>query len=359
MHSTKNIFGQSNIEFTNIKGEDIPDSQYFQIPGTSISKLKLLDPDCGGSPEKYQSGFDFGFNASLAVGTAVHELILQPKEFTLSDYTNKPSAKLGLFCEYVVQYRKQGMKIYEALDKASVKANYYAGKFTEKRRKDAIKQGLEYYLKAIRGEFKDSDIVVDKKTYDTVLACIDSYNRNWDIQNIVKPGILEPKQYLNEIALFSTIKVTLPKGEVVEIPFKGKLDSVVIDHETKTIYLNDLKTTSSQIQYFMGYWSGDNFVNGSFQKLKYYFQMATYLIVLQKYCREVLGLTDYSYKANMFVLETTGEHKSANYPVSQGYINEGVKTMKELLVRLAFHIKYGFDKNIEDYENIPGTEGII
>ena len=61
----------------------------------------------------------------------------------------------------------------------------------------------------------------------------------------------------------------------------------------------------------------------------------------------------------MFVLETSGEHKSANYPVSQGYIDEGVKTMKELLVRLAFHIKYGFDKNIEDYENISGTEGII
>ena len=92
-----NTFSQSKIVFSNISGQDMPDADYFKISATSISKLKLLDPDCGGSPEKYQSGFDFGFNASLAVGTAVHELILQPEEFTLSDYTNKPSAKLGFF----------------------------------------------------------------------------------------------------------------------------------------------------------------------------------------------------------------------------------------------------------------------
>ena len=68
MDLLKNIFGLSHIEFTNIKGEDLPDSQYFKIPGTSISKLKLLDPECGGSPEKYQNGFTFGYNASLETG---------------------------------------------------------------------------------------------------------------------------------------------------------------------------------------------------------------------------------------------------------------------------------------------------
>ncbi|MBQ1999966.1 MAG: hypothetical protein II220_10895 [Spirochaetales bacterium] len=34
----------------------------------TFSKLKLLDPECGGSPEKYQNGFTFGYNASLETG---------------------------------------------------------------------------------------------------------------------------------------------------------------------------------------------------------------------------------------------------------------------------------------------------
>lgn len=190
MDLLKSIFGLSHIEFTNIKGKDIPDSQYFKIPGTSISKLKLLDPDCGGSPEKYQNGFTFGYNASLEIGTAVHELFLQPEDFQLSDYTGRPSAKLGLFVEKVAEYRKRGEKGLEALKMASDDVDYYKGKLSKKRIQEAIKKGLDYYLKIMHGVFDTTPetIVVDEKTHQNVIACLDSINRNWDIQNIIKPN---------------------------------------------------------------------------------------------------------------------------------------------------------------------------
>ena len=355
------IIGKAAVVFENVNGQDMPDADYFKIPATSISKLKLLDPECGGSPEKYQNGFTFGYNASLETGTAVHELFLQPEDFQLSDYTGRPSAKLGLFVEKVAEYRKKGESGLEALKKASDDVDYYKGKLSSKRIREAISKGWDYYSRLMKGEFDTTpeSVVLSEKTHEAVVNCLNSLNNNWDIQNIIKPNLLEPKQFLKEIALFADIKVTLPKGEIINIPFKGKLDSVVIDPETKTIYLNDLKTTSSFISNFMGYWSGDNFITGSFGKMKYYFQMATYLVVLQMYCRQILHLDDYSYKSNMFVVETTGEHKSANFPVSQAYIDLGIQTMKELLVRLAFHQLYGFDKSIEDYDNLSGTQGAI
>ena len=80
----------------------MPDSEYYALKGyTSISRLKLLNPALGGSPEKYIQGFDFGYNESLLLGTVVHSQILQPDDFELSEYEGKPTGKLGLFIEKV------------------------------------------------------------------------------------------------------------------------------------------------------------------------------------------------------------------------------------------------------------------
>ncbi len=50
----------------------MPDSEYFGLKDyTSISRLKLLDPRHGGSPEKYQEGFSYGYNESLLLGTII------------------------------------------------------------------------------------------------------------------------------------------------------------------------------------------------------------------------------------------------------------------------------------------------
>lgn len=63
-------FDNFKIKFLDINGGDIPDSEYFALKGyTSVSRLKLLDPRHGGSPEKYKEGFTFGYNESLLLGT--------------------------------------------------------------------------------------------------------------------------------------------------------------------------------------------------------------------------------------------------------------------------------------------------
>ena len=307
-------FSECKIRFLNIKGEDMPDSEYYSLKGfTSISRLKLLDPRHGGSPQKYSQGFDFGYNESLLLGSAVHAAILQPDDFEISDYKNKPAGKLGFFVEKVYENRKSGMKIVDSIEKASIDANYYAGKLTKKILRNAMKLGLDYYLRLSNGEFNPENgkekYVLSKKLYDSAHACINSINRNGAIQRILSQNLFEPKEFYNEIALFSDIEVVFPDGVSTIIRFKGKLDSVVWDPEKKILYLNDIKTTSKGLSYFMGYIYNDVPYDGVFEHRSYYTQLYIYSVLLQMYFQKILGIDDYTLYTNIFAVETTGEYR--------------------------------------------------
>ena len=346
-------FSECKIRFLNIKGEDMPDSEYYSLKGfTSISRLKLLDPRHGGSPQKYKQGFDFGYNESLLLGTAVHAAILQPDDFEISDYQNKPAGKLGFFVEKVYENRKSGMKIVDSIEKASIDANYYAGKLTKKILRNAMKLGLDYYLRLSNGEFNPENgkekYVLSKKLYDSAHACINSINRNGAIQRILSQNLFEPKEFYNEIALFSDIEVVFPDGVSTIIRFKGKLDSVVWDPEKKILYLNDIKTTSKGLSYFMGYIYNDVPYDGVFEHRSYYTQLYIYSVLLQMYFQKILGIDDYTLYTNIFAVETTGEYRSESFRINNSYIELGKKEFKELMVRLAWHTTYGFDKDFPE-----------
>ena len=346
-------FSECKIRFLNIKGEDMPDSEYYSLKGfTSISRLKLLDPRHGGSPQKYKQGFDFGYNESLLLGSAVHAAILQPDDFEISDYQNKPAGKLGFFVEKVYENRKSGMKIVDSIEKASIDANYYAGKLTKKILRNAMKLGLDYYLRLSNGEFNPENgkekYVLSKKLYDSAHACINSINRNGAIQRILSQNLFEPKEFYNEIALFSDIEVVFPDGVSTIIRFKGKLDSVVWDPEKKILYLNDIKTTSKGLSYFMGYIYNDVPYDGVFEHRSYYTQLYVYSVLLQMYFQKILGIDDYTLYTNIFAVETTGEYRSESFRINNSYIELGKKEFKELMVRLAWHTTYGFDKDFPE-----------
>lgn len=282
----------------------------------------------------------------------MHAAILQPDDFEISDYQNKPAGKLGFFVEKVYENRKSGMKIVDSIEKASIDANYYAGKLTKKILRNAMKLGLDYYLRLSNGEFNPENgkekYVLSKKLYDSAHACINSINRNGAIQRILSQNLFEPKEFYNEIALFSDIEVVFPDGVSTIIRFKGKLDSVVWDPEKKILYLNDIKTTSKGLSYFMGYIYNDVPYDGVFEHRSYYTQLYIYSVLLQMYFQKILGINDYTLYTNIFAVETTGEYRSESFRINNSYIELGKKEFKELMVRLAWHTTYGFDKDFPE-----------
>ena len=277
---------------------------------------------------------------------------MQPDDFEISDYQNKPAGKLGFFVEKVYENRKSGMKIVDSIEKASIDANYYVGKLTKKVLRNAMKLGLDYYLRLSNGEFNPENgkekFVLSKKLYDSAHACINSINRNGAIQRILSQNLFEPKEFYNEIALFSDIEVVFPDGVSTIIRFKGKLDSVVWDPEKKILYLNDIKTTSKGLSYFMGYIYNDVPYDGVFEHRSYYTQLYIYSVLLQMYFQKILGIDDYTLYTNIFAVETTGEYRSESFRINNSYIELGKKEFKELMVRLAWHTTYGFDKDFPE-----------
>lgn len=115
--------------YDTIKHAKISDEEYFSSKYKqciSNSKLKLIDIEEGGSPEKYKIGLKSSFNPSFQIGTAVHELVLESEEFILYPKCEKASAKQGYCIDFIKKYRKQGLSIRDSIDKARIDADYYA-----------------------------------------------------------------------------------------------------------------------------------------------------------------------------------------------------------------------------------------
>lgn len=309
----------------------------------SNSRLGLINPDQGGSVELYKTGISSGYSDSFELGSIVHGVLLQPERYTISDI-RKPSGKLGQFADKMYKYSKEGMSFNDAVNKASIDADYYAGKLTEKRLTTAVESCTPYWVQRKEREKEIINLETDKSTlyiseamaqkFECCLTGIDNEPR---IKSLLCPqGILEAAETYNEYAIFAEVDITID-GVVTRKKVKAKLDNYTVNHETEEVTLNDLKTTGKPIGFFMG-----NLVkidgqedkvwyDGSFQHFHYYRQMGMYLWLLNCAMHFNKGI-DYKLKVNMLVVETTGEFKSRVYSVSKKQIQQGLDEFKKLMI---------------------------
>ena len=267
----------------------LTDEQYFSKDYgefVSNSKLGLINPDEGGSLEKYNAGYSGDYNESFELGSAVHAIVLQPEEYNIAPI-RKPTGKLGLFADKAYDIMKQGLlpddnMIYE---RASAEANYYAGKLTDKRLETALaackpywkdRKEYEYLLK--EGIDKEQ-IYLSAPMFEKYTQCMLGISENPKVKETLYPeGLLSKAEVFNEYAIFAEVVITLDDGTTKRLKLKSKLDNFTVNHETKELTLNDLKTSGKPVKYFMGNWVrelGGNKVwyDGSFQKYHYYRQM--------------------------------------------------------------------------------------
>lgn len=326
-----------------VRVEIMSDEEYFSDKYKdyiSNSKLGLINPAEGGSGEKFDQGFDTKYSESFELGTAVHATMLSPDEYTISNLI-KPSGKLGIFVEEVYKLRKKGYKIIDAVQEASITSNYYAGKLSEKRLQNAIKQGLYFYL----GLWKVEEEIGKKTLYlsDSMkykyTECVLSLKTNDKVRLTLSPGYFEnPCEIANELAIFADFKVTINGKESI-VKFKGKIDNLVINFEEYYISLNDLKTTGKPVNYFMGNWvdqeNGEKvWYDGAFQKYHYYRQVAIYMMLLQAFLSKTDDVKGFKYTSNIVVVETFPPFTSKVYKIKNPQITAGLKEFKELIIKV-------------------------
>lgn len=329
-----------------IKLLDISDEEYFgsgYAEYISNSRLKLINPDQGGSPQLYKQGLgSLGTSDSLIRGSAVHCIVLQPEDFVIAPLTTRPTAKLGMLAdELYPKYCEKNSVTTEEIIEASNKVDYYKGKITPERVTDILQKCTPYFEGRrdwiTRSRDTRAPIFLDGKSWDVVTQCIDSVSKDSAIQKLLHPkGLTMDPIVVNEGTLLMDVKATVD-GTEVTLKLKAKLDSFIVDKEQNRIVLNDLKTTGHLLK---------DFGEFSFVNFHYSRQMAMYLWMLKLYVAKEYGLEHPEMYANMMVVSTIPDYRSGIYKCNTEEIANGFREFKRLLRMVAYCEVYGYDGSL-------------
>ena len=317
----------------------IPDEIYFSEQYSkyvSNSRLGKLNPRQGGSPEQFFAPFvPSGYSAALEMGSAVHELTLQPEFFELADDLGKPTAKLGAMADALYPVFVKGDVTPEDVIEASDKVDYYKGKMTTDLINKVLTSCTPYWEKRSSTELsleQDKEFIhMDTRSMEVVKSCVEALNNNTQVQRLLHPeGLIEQPIIANEQAILMDVKATCPNGKEFILHLKSKLDNYTIDTENNTIIVNDVKTIGKILSEF------DN----NIAKFHYSREMAMYLYLLKLCAMKFHGMENPKIQANYLVVSTIPDFYTKVQPVTYGQIVQGFKEFQTLLKYVAYQIGY-------------------
>lgn len=317
---------------------EMSDEEYFSDKWAgyiSNSKLALINPDQDGSPQIYKEGLSKHpkYSDSLVFGSAVHELVLQPKEFAVVNNVDRPTAKMGAMADelYKTFLSNKGVVSDKDIIAASDKIDYYKGKMDSIKIENVKDKCINYWWDRRDWETEHNNlgtepIYLDHKSREKLQLCLASVEANKEVQDLLHPkGVFEEPISMNEAALFMDVKAE-HEGKETILKLKGKLDNFTIDTETNEVVLNDLKTT--------GHWLID--FGDSFKKYHYNRQMAMYAWMLRSYVEKQYNIKPSSLMANMLLVCTVPDYRAGVFRVTNSEIRKGFLEFKDLLQRVAY-----------------------
>lgn len=214
----------------------ISDEEYFSSKYSeyiSNSRLKYINPDQDGSPSKYKNGIQQEATRSLQLGSAIHEVFLQPESFSLEEDLGRPSAKLGDVCDYAMKKRIEGESIYTSIVSACNEIGYYANSLTANRIRQIISKGFPYYIKSkVIGN--TNKIILSSKDREICVNCLNSLNSHNGAMKLIRPTDMfgDAIASYNEDAIFMDVKCEY-NGKSTILKLKMKADNWTIDQDSK------------------------------------------------------------------------------------------------------------------------------
>lgn len=319
--------------------EKIDDKIYFTSSvyknRISNSRLSLLNPNQDGTPEKFFSGFKQSFNASFALGSAVHEQILQPDLFKLAEDTGKPTAKMGGMADELYDIYCQGDISDDDIIKASDKIEYYKGKMTPERIQDVRDKCSTYWANRYKYELDLEEIreirYLDYPMLEKAKSCIESLQSNQLVNDLLHPkGLIKDPISECEQAILLDVKATMPNGKEIILHLKAKLDNYTIDPESNIIKVNDVKTHGQMLNTF------------DEAKVKYHYnrEIAFYMYLLSLIAKYVYNMDNPKKQANYLVVSTVPNFYSKVVPITFKEIRQGFYELQKLLRYSAYLMCY-------------------
>jgi hypothetical protein len=206
-------------------------------------------------------------DAHLVNGKLVHGLLLEPEKFNeqfLVSPDNLPTGNTRTVVDRVfahhVELAKNGdertslVEFTDAIIDILKDMNLHQSLKTDQQRIDKIfTPEATNYWNFLRS--KGNKTLIDQETHDFCNNAVEIIKTNKDICKLIACNVTEfdNKEIFNEIKLNCNVN-----GR--KFGLKGIIDNLVIDHDEKIVYINDVKTTSKDLKdfpetiEFYGYW---------------------------------------------------------------------------------------------------------
>lgn len=329
---------------------------YFEVgitpenPVLSSSLIRHLRPGDGGSIEKLRyelENYDAlreqrSYNFSLEYGTLLHKYMENPGAFAIADFT-RPGEKVVDVVEATFQAclgRTNG--VYEHIgglhdwgDIILVACNaleYYPKWKDDTRVNKIIEQGEEYFNFLVE---KGDSHVLNEKEHEILTNVIDK----WVTSELYAPD--NQIEWLREVPILWE-QVT-PWGR---IKAKSLLDKLYINHGTRTIIIEDIKTTRSIVGFIarddvrMGF-GGEperRMIPGPFISYRYYRQLAFYRRAVNYQIAANGGNpSEYNIECRILAFENGPPYSIKMYKAPEEWLKAGDEEIDEAFAELKYY----------------------
>lgn len=200
-------------------------------------------------------------------------------------------------------------------------ANLYQSLKTDLQRTEKIltEENKSYFTFLINSQDKT---IVDEPTLNTCKLGVEALKSNKEVRSLLQ---LDKSEEDVHIESYSELPIEAD-GEHLPFGFKGILDNIVIDKESKTIFINDLKTTGKPLVDFPE----------SVQYYKYWVQATIYVrLVFHKFLKDLPDLKEWNLYFTFIVIDKYNQV----YPfqVSMETMNIWQQDFEELTDILKYH----------------------
>ena len=270
-------------------------------------------------------------DSHLVQGKIVHALLLEEEKFN-DQFIISPSKLPGDSIKIVIDrvfahyqelsqngdLRTELVDFDQAILDVMVDMNYHQSLKTDQQRLDKIitPEAISYwsFLKT-----KGNKTLIDQDSYDFCKNAVELIKTNKELCTLIGCNTTE----FDNVEVYNELPLTVEYAKA-QFGLKGIIDNVVINHDKKTIFINDIKTTSKDLKDFPE----------TVEFYSYWLQAVIYCTMIGIKYMDLLS-SGYEIKFHFVVIDRA--FQTYSFPVTEHTLNTWLDRMNKVLEAADWH----------------------